>query len=237
MKKMKKGFTLAEVLITLAIIGVVAAVTMPNLITSGQYNALGTKLSKFQSTVESAAMAYVQSGEALSPDTPADAAAFANSSFLVKGYYTKPATANGKYTDNSSTKKANAGFTTPESAKVNVNNAITTGAYGMVPAQKNTDVAMLKDDTYVIVDTADGTAPDGLDTQKMGVPAVVLTFNPNMSGLPKDAKKEYMFYVTELGYVLPVPGDACTQTLANKNYKVKASEFTSDTNCYASSSK
>ena len=32
---MKKGFTLAEVLITLGVIGVVAALTMPNLLQKG----------------------------------------------------------------------------------------------------------------------------------------------------------------------------------------------------------
>ena len=38
------GFTLAEVLITLGIIGVVAAMTIPNLITSAQKNATVTGL-------------------------------------------------------------------------------------------------------------------------------------------------------------------------------------------------
>jgi prepilin-type N-terminal cleavage/methylation domain-containing protein len=35
---MKKGFTLAEVLITLAIIGVVAALTIPNVVKNYQKN-------------------------------------------------------------------------------------------------------------------------------------------------------------------------------------------------------
>ena len=55
---MKKGFTLAEVLITLAILGVVAAVTLPNMVQDTKYQQLGVELSKFASTLENAATAY-----------------------------------------------------------------------------------------------------------------------------------------------------------------------------------
>ena len=46
MKKILKGFTLAEVLITLGIIGVVAAVTLPSLQVNVNKQALSTQLSK-----------------------------------------------------------------------------------------------------------------------------------------------------------------------------------------------
>ena len=52
--KNKKGFTLAEVLITLAIIGVVAAIVAPALNTAVQKNKVGPTLSKFVSTIENA---------------------------------------------------------------------------------------------------------------------------------------------------------------------------------------
>ena len=48
-KIIKKGFTLAEVLITLAILGVVAAVTLHNMIQDTKYQQLGVKLAKFAS--------------------------------------------------------------------------------------------------------------------------------------------------------------------------------------------
>ena len=48
---MKKGFTLAEVLITLAVIGVVATLTMPNLIGNYQNRVLITQLQKTLNTV------------------------------------------------------------------------------------------------------------------------------------------------------------------------------------------
>jgi len=47
----KIAFTLAEVLITIGIIGVVAAITIPNLITAYQKRQVETKLKKFYSTI------------------------------------------------------------------------------------------------------------------------------------------------------------------------------------------
>lgn len=49
-----KGFTLAEVLITLGIIGVVAALTIPNLIVSHRKNVLATRLAKLYSSLNQA---------------------------------------------------------------------------------------------------------------------------------------------------------------------------------------
>lgn len=48
---MKKGFTLAEVLITLGIIGVVAAMTIPGLITKWHKQATAAKVKKFYSSI------------------------------------------------------------------------------------------------------------------------------------------------------------------------------------------
>lgn len=59
------GFTLAEVLITLGIIGVVAAMTIPNLITAHQKRVTVTKLQKAISVINQAyKMAYDDVGEA-----------------------------------------------------------------------------------------------------------------------------------------------------------------------------
>lgn len=54
MDEMKRGFTLAEVLITLGIIGVVAALTIPALITKYNKSVIETRLKKFYSTMEQA---------------------------------------------------------------------------------------------------------------------------------------------------------------------------------------
>jgi len=54
----RNAFTLAEVLITLGIIGVVAAMTMPTLIQSGRNQALNTGLQKAYSTLNQALTMY-----------------------------------------------------------------------------------------------------------------------------------------------------------------------------------
>ena len=50
-KLITKGFTLAEVLITLTIIGVVAAITIPSLIQNYQYRAWTAQLKKSYATL------------------------------------------------------------------------------------------------------------------------------------------------------------------------------------------
>lgn len=56
----KAGFTLAEVLITLSIIGVVAAMTLPTLITNVQEKTTVSKVKKFYNTVENAYQRMIQ---------------------------------------------------------------------------------------------------------------------------------------------------------------------------------
>lgn len=58
------GFTLAEVLITIAIIGIVAAMTIPNLITHYQKESVATQLKKTYSTITQAVrMSESENGE------------------------------------------------------------------------------------------------------------------------------------------------------------------------------
>jgi prepilin-type N-terminal cleavage/methylation domain-containing protein len=81
---MKKGFTLAEVLITLGIIGVVAALTIPALITSYQEKVTVTKLKKVYSMLSQAyLMAQQEHGETsgwfpADSDIPTDTKIFFN---------------------------------------------------------------------------------------------------------------------------------------------------------------
>lgn len=48
---MKKGFTLAEILITLGIIGIVAALTIPTLVSNHKKRVVTTSLKKFVNTL------------------------------------------------------------------------------------------------------------------------------------------------------------------------------------------
>ncbi|MDO5438008.1 MAG: type II secretion system protein, partial [bacterium] len=65
---MKKGFTLAEVLITLAIIGVVAAISIPSVISNSQQQEFKTGLRKAVSVLNSA----ITMNMALDGETPYD---------------------------------------------------------------------------------------------------------------------------------------------------------------------
>ena len=72
-KKVKAGFTLAEVLITLGIIGVVAAMTIPTLISGYKKKEYSTKLKKFYSMMNQAIqMSTIESGPASAWSYPAD---------------------------------------------------------------------------------------------------------------------------------------------------------------------
>ena len=66
----KKGFTLAEVLITLAIIGVVAAMTIPTLISNYKKHTVETKLKRVYSVMNNAIkLSTIDNGETATWDT------------------------------------------------------------------------------------------------------------------------------------------------------------------------
>lgn len=66
MKEKNSAFTLAEVLITLGIIGIIAALTMPALIANHRKKLVGIRLKKFYSSINQAIkMAEVKNGDIL----------------------------------------------------------------------------------------------------------------------------------------------------------------------------
>ena len=70
MKNFNKAFTLAEVLITLGIIGIVAAMTLPVLITSNKNKQLETGLKRSYSLIQQALEMYqAETGERITQDT------------------------------------------------------------------------------------------------------------------------------------------------------------------------
>lgn len=70
--KTKLGFTLAEVLITLGIIGIVAAITIPGLMTKYHRHVAETKLAKFDSIINQAVRMSIAENGDISYDPPAD---------------------------------------------------------------------------------------------------------------------------------------------------------------------
>lgn len=100
---MKKGFTLAEVLITLGIIGVVAALTMPTLIQNHKKVVVISKLKKISSVISQAYNSYTAEngvsptddcGDCLLPDDPDNALDVFNKYFMpyLKGAQTEKGT-------------------------------------------------------------------------------------------------------------------------------------------------
>lgn len=73
----KKAFTLSEILITLGIIGIVAAMTIPNLMTAYKKHEIETKLKKAVSTINQAVkMSEAENGEMESWDKNLDQISF-----------------------------------------------------------------------------------------------------------------------------------------------------------------
>ncbi|MBP3925534.1 type II secretion system protein [bacterium] len=66
---MRKAFTLAEVLITLGIIGIVAAMTLPSIITKYRRAVVENRLKKFYSTINQAVRLSIAEHEEISFDT------------------------------------------------------------------------------------------------------------------------------------------------------------------------
>ena len=85
---MKKGFTLAEVLITLGVIGVVAAMTMPTLIKNYQKTVTATRLKATYSTISQAVrMSEVDNGPVASWELPVSDSNFSEKKLFTDNYF------------------------------------------------------------------------------------------------------------------------------------------------------
>ena len=202
----KLGFTLAEVLITLSIIGVVAAITLPSLMTSYQYKTVGVKLSKFMAAAESGARAYVVANGSFNSTDTAAIADFVDSSFVIKEIASK----------------TTGDFETDDLGADGTGHEVT-----------------LKDGTSIVVEannTATNIDSDKYPAHKYGAPAMLITFRPNIQGMPSTAVQAYDFVVTELGYTVPSNADNdnanCNRALFDEDYLTKQSDFKEGTACY-----
>ena len=238
MKKFKKGFTLAEVLITLSIIGIISAIVMPSVISSYQYKAIGVRLSKFAATTEQATRAYVVQNDTF-PTIPGTSNAnmgpvvdFINEAFLFTGV------SNGTSNQGSYTVS---GIGTLEATNTGIPATMNT----KVAAGTNQFVGTLKDGTEVAFSTytdnsvpaenAENVAVTGLrnaigDGSKTGMPSFNISFMPNSNGLPDAVQKTYNFTVTELGYVFPSANDSCLWNIYNAGWTTNSATFRGDGN-------
>lgn len=100
-----KAFTLAEVLITLGIIGVVAALTMPSLMANYQKKVTATRLAKAYSVMSQAIkLSEVDNGDAKDWDWAHDPSRTTNTEFIMKTYF-EPYFSGIKYCDSGITNK------------------------------------------------------------------------------------------------------------------------------------
>lgn len=233
MRKFKPGFTLAEVLITLGIIGVVAAIVMPSVISSYQYKTIGVKLSKFASLVENATRPFVVQNDVFSTNDPALIEDFVNESFIITDILdvdgtqvTLPDTdANwsGTLTQNSlPDADAGEGGTAVTLPTVKLKDG-TWFQVSLAPATGATGASGILDDA----DTAD--IP--VDFVKVGEPVFVFDFDPKVTGLPNAIQKTYSFVVTELGYVYPNSQDNCLEAIYNADFATNARLFRDTAAC------
>ena len=225
MKNLKSGFTLAEVLITLSIIGIIAAIVMPAVISSYQYKTVGVKLGKFMSTTEDASRAYVVQNDSFKTNT--DVMSFINEAFMFKSL-------NG--TQDEELIKSMLGDTTVTTnypTYYTINNE----KLSSTPDKMTQDglIGVLKDNTTIVVKMVEGTAytthTGVVDSDKVGLPVFNINFDPQANGLPKSVQKNFNFTVTELGYVVPRDDDKCLWQIYEDDWSTNAKTFTSGSAC------
>lgn len=247
MKKFKSGFTLAEVLITLGIIGVIAAIVMPTVMTNHTYKTVGVKLQKMASQLESSARPYVVSNTNFTGS--ADVADFMLNSFIITNNdeigdpEEKDCSAN-KLEDGKWSMADECGSSTEKEHKVYTFVKDTMPAtlsaqndYNF-PSGDDVVVLHLKDGTEILgYMIGEGDYPSTNDSQinvaQVGEVVFGVAFAPRVNGLPtKIAQPTYRFVVTELGYVYPDRRDDCMRLIADNDYAVKGTYYAEDAACH-----
>ena len=226
MKNLKSGFTLAEVLITLSIIGIIAAIVMPAVISSYQYKTVGVKLGKFATTTEDASRAFVVQNNTFKTNT--DAMNFINEAYLFKSL---TGTQNGqlaKTTLGVSDLTDYPTYYTVETAEMEPSKTpdkyTQSGLIGVLKDNTTVVINMVKDSEYT-------THKGVVNIDKVGLPVFNINIDPKANGLPKSVQKNFNFTVTELGYVFPRDNDACLWKIYNDDWATNAKTFTSGSVC------
>ena len=210
----KNGFTLAEVLITLGIIGVVAAVTIPTLVSNYKYKQIGTRLSKFVSNTENAARAWVASNHDII--TQEDLRQFYSDSFIVKNSYDPQGVLIGHDY-----------ISYPINALV-VNNA--------TPVQQGNPHSELQDGTSIALAYISGGTASGLPAEKYGDWRGIIYFDTAVKGLPQTAQHVFVFEITSKGFVVPANISSCTTEIAKNNWIIDNSWYKAGGICNKSDS-
>ncbi|HIS83933.1 TPA: prepilin-type N-terminal cleavage/methylation domain-containing protein [Candidatus Scatenecus faecavium] len=203
---MKKGFTLAEVLITLGIIGIIAAMTLPTVIKNNQRKEAEAKLKKAYSAVSQAFLAaQAKHGEA--KDWAWDNADFVLSYYIapeIKGAKLYPS---GKQQVNVMCFEDKFSSTTQHGNHKNRQYVWMTGVGISTPFTSKTASLKMIDGTCI------GLIPDNaLSAEKI---LLVIDINGNMIG-PNTAGYDLFFFVVKDNQILPYGYNWRAEDLANQ---------------------
>lgn len=222
MKKFKLGFTLAEVLITLTVVGVLAALVIPTTMSNYQVKALGTQLAKFAANLENAALSYVATNGDFELNDSDSLRDFANKSFIFTKHIW-----------------ANSDADTPiirDRGGINTVYGESTDPRFFYPTS-GADITILKDGTglsrpaYFSKKQEYKNHDNVVITSKFGYPALEFGFITNLNGLPSDKQKYFSFVVTEKGYVFPHDYDECLWNIFGSGYVTNSKNYTDNLSC------
>lgn len=231
MSKKRNGFTLAEVLITLGIIGVIAAIVLPTTMTNHTYKTLGVKLGKFASQLENSARPFVIQNESFnSNNNYALVNTYLDESFLVKNI-DELTTQEVELSDGTTQEQVMLLLldgTPPERSSTDTGFA-DSGKF----AENQANKLVLKDGTSIVVYPLEGyNAQEEIDPYKVGEVVFGVTFSPNVAGLPNTVQQTYDFVVTELGFVYPnAENDKCMQYIYKNDFNTNSAMFKSGMAC------
>lgn len=208
----KSGFTLAEVLITMGIIGIIAAITMPTLMMDTKYKQIGVKLSKFYSTLYNASKEYTAyNGDYGSVNNLVN---HINKSFDFKDIHV--------YSQSGQTAIAATGIDCYKANAIN-------DQYGLLA--DNTKISILAGPTKKIPITL----PEKYNnSRKYGSPLTIVYFDPMVKGLPTNGQHVFEFVVTTKGNIIPY--DSCSAAAFANNWIIDSNWFKSGQVCYHTAS-
>ena len=220
----KNGFTLAEVLITLGILGVIAAITLPTMAAYTKYKQLSTKLAKFASTTENTTRAWV------AMNGPFRGSVLEYEDYIDENGETKTRQ-NVTYSDSSVQDFIDSSFLfkqvlSDENTVASDNICEVSTVEGVAVDKLNYPYGVLNDGTSVSFSYVYSKFNKKYSIDKYGRYAFSIVYDPNVKGLPKGSQTVFIFAVTEQGFMVPNQYDKCLSTIMDNNWNAKSSYYT-----------
>lgn len=226
----KLGFTLAEVLITLGIIGVVAALTMPTLIANTKYKQIGVKLAKFHTNLENASRTYVVANGDFNANLWNSSNAFDNDTNVLTNFLDNVFIIKETHNSDGSLNDSQKILLNHDGENYYLNHQNQEGGIPYI---------VLKDGTSITCTTLVPKVKkisDDNGKQKYGeLLNFYISFDPQVSGLPDNAQKLFSFAMTTKGIIFPDDDDKCLVAISNNKWKVDSNFYKKNGVCTKSS--